>query len=821
MLKFGFFDSIEGDRKYNSRDVSTLFDGIITNGIYAQIGNKLSVNPKKVIESSDDNMTVTVDTGQAWLSHTKVINTTKLEFVLTPAIGQTRYDALIIEIDERTRDGRIFLKEGAKTYNNLNSSLIPGDDSKEFDLIDGELINNEFVHQYLLAVIKIERGSGKITDANIASKIGFDIPYGIPYVTCPLDSFPADETLKQWVAQWSEFYKEVGKSFSSFITTSAEEFMTAQSNREEDYNAFKLLATNWLNSSQSDWNTWFIEVQEEWDTWFNSVKEDIENITESAINEHNESDTAHNDIRSLVSNLTEKLNMIADSDDESLDQLSELVAYIKNNRDLITSITTGKVNITDIIDNLDSEYTDKPLSANQGRELKVSIGSLNNKLTTSYALKSSVEDLKKFVSDGKKSVADAITEMGVETAADASFATMAENIGEITTGSDMVLQQSITVKSTTEQQTVTPDDEYDGFMEVIVNPISLQEKNIIPSFKYNNVRDYTYYTPDNNKDGFSKIGVRDVTLQSNKEISPTTEDQYVYPDTGYDAFSNIIVKANQQLNNGALQWEKLPDPYSYGFVQNGDRWIATRNTTGFGAQSSWKVEVSEPITAYIGYRTASNGFLYITFENASGETITLVNGKNGLMTSESILTVNLTPGVNYIRATYNNSINGTNNYGEMCYLILPPIGEEPGQYKFHSSSITPQTYSQTVYPATGYDGLYAVTVSAVSSSGSSSSTKEKTGSVTMGSTGSTNSISIGFTPKILVFYNSSILIVYDSNISTSTFLYCRLDSATSGVSISIGSSANNAFIQSIGSTTNIKAGISAQANKTYSWHAMG
>ena len=47
-----------------------------------------------------------------------------------------------------------------------------------------------------------------------------------------------------------------------------------------------------------------------------------------------------------------------------------------------------------------------------------------------------IADLKKSVSDGKTLVAGAITEKGVETAADATFATMADNISAITTGVD-------------------------------------------------------------------------------------------------------------------------------------------------------------------------------------------------------------------------------------------------------------------------------------------------------------------------------------------------------------------------------------------------
>ncbi|MBD5463237.1 MAG: hypothetical protein HDR24_09315 [Lachnospiraceae bacterium] len=95
-----------------------------------------------------------------------------------------------------------------------------------------------------------------------------------------------------------------------------------------------------------------------------------QNALDSAIFSHNTSESVHSDIRLLISGLTTRLNTLADSDDTTLDQLSEIVAYIKNNKDLIDGITTSKVNVSDIIDNLTSTDTDKPLSSKQGMILK-------------------------------------------------------------------------------------------------------------------------------------------------------------------------------------------------------------------------------------------------------------------------------------------------------------------------------------------------------------------------------------------------------------------------------------------------------------------
>ena len=94
------------------------------------------------------------------------------------------------------------------------------------------------------------------------------------------------------------------------------------------------------------------------------------------VSEHNTASNAHNDIRLLVQGLTEQLNALADSDDTTLDQMSEVVAYIKSNKSLIDAITTSKINVSDIIDNLTTNVSNKPLSAAQGVKLKALIDAI-------------------------------------------------------------------------------------------------------------------------------------------------------------------------------------------------------------------------------------------------------------------------------------------------------------------------------------------------------------------------------------------------------------------------------------------------------------
>ena len=108
-----------------------------------------------------------------------------------------------------------------------------------------------------------------------------------------------------------------------------------------------------------------------------ALSEEIVTTSESKVAAHNTGETSHSDIRLLIQGLTDRLNALADSDDTTLDQLSEVVAYIKSNRSLIEAITTSKVNVADIIDNLTTNVTNKPLSAAQGVALKALIDAIS------------------------------------------------------------------------------------------------------------------------------------------------------------------------------------------------------------------------------------------------------------------------------------------------------------------------------------------------------------------------------------------------------------------------------------------------------------
>lgn len=77
-----------------------------------------------------------------------------------------------------------------------------------------------------------------------------------------------------------------------------------------------------------------------------------------------------------LNNMINDINALLKSDNINLDTIQEIVNYIENNKDLIDSIMLTKVNISDVVDNLITTDSTKPLSANQGVVLKEFIDAL-------------------------------------------------------------------------------------------------------------------------------------------------------------------------------------------------------------------------------------------------------------------------------------------------------------------------------------------------------------------------------------------------------------------------------------------------------------
>lgn len=125
------------------------------------------------------------------------------------------------------------------------------------------------------------------------------------------------------------------------------------------------------------------------------VGADPKGTAATAVSGHNTATDSHGDIRQELAAINARLTAFFDSDNQTLDELSEIVAYITSNKSLIDAITTSKVSVSDIINNLTTNVANKPLSAAQGVAIKALIDNLSASLTNyqpkgDYALVSAV-----------------------------------------------------------------------------------------------------------------------------------------------------------------------------------------------------------------------------------------------------------------------------------------------------------------------------------------------------------------------------------------------------------------------------------------------
>ena len=98
--------------------------------------------------------------------------------------------------------------------------------------------------------------------------------------------------------------------------------------------------------------------------------EDVGAEKSGAVAAHNVAADSHSDIRVALGELKAKIEAFLDIDEPTLDQLSELIAKIQANAGTIEQLTNGKVNVADIVNNLTTNASNKPLSAAQGVALK-------------------------------------------------------------------------------------------------------------------------------------------------------------------------------------------------------------------------------------------------------------------------------------------------------------------------------------------------------------------------------------------------------------------------------------------------------------------
>lgn len=217
-VTFGFYNSVDGDRTYTAEQMGSLFDGILNDGIYQNVGRQFNVTPGA-------GLSVKVDTGRGWFNKTWILNDAPIQLNLAAAdLLLNRIDAIVIEVnkDEKVRSNSIKVISGTRA----TSAERPN------------LTRSGSLFQYPLAYVYVESASTAVETKDITNARGM-APTN--WVTGPLETMDASTIYSQWTDQWNSYFTA-----------------TKQAN--------DAMAKKWVNDSQAEFNTWFSTVKSQLDS---------------------------------------------------------------------------------------------------------------------------------------------------------------------------------------------------------------------------------------------------------------------------------------------------------------------------------------------------------------------------------------------------------------------------------------------------------------------------------------------------------------------------------------------------------------------------
>jgi len=197
----GFFDSTESNRRiYTADEFSSIFDGLISDGVYENYpggtrtvnGKSVKIPPFEVTKvTSGNDLVISIGPGRAWFHHVWVLNTTST-VTLSAAHGTLpRIDCIYLIVNKGARSCALACREGTPSSDPTGS--FPSDD------------NNNDVYYYPIAFIKVPKAASSSSSLVVTSAIGNPDPPAngkTPIVKAIVDpSMTLDEYIASYKAQ--------------------------------------------------------------------------------------------------------------------------------------------------------------------------------------------------------------------------------------------------------------------------------------------------------------------------------------------------------------------------------------------------------------------------------------------------------------------------------------------------------------------------------------------------------------------------------------------------------------------------------------------
>lgn len=236
----GFFNSLNGDRKYNAAQMSAIFDGLIIDGVFASIGTAFAVK-------AAGGLTVNVGIGKAWFDHTWTVNDSILPMTAPEAeVLLDRIDAVVLEVN-----GMKSVRENTIKFVKGNPSSAPSRPT---------LTNEGNVHQYPLCYIYRKYGTAVINQADITPMVGTE---STPFVTGILQTISLDELLGKWQDELDRFTDARSQEVDDWIAQEESDFTAWFNKMKADLQQEQTVLDQWIASEQADFLAWYNQMKDQ------------------------------------------------------------------------------------------------------------------------------------------------------------------------------------------------------------------------------------------------------------------------------------------------------------------------------------------------------------------------------------------------------------------------------------------------------------------------------------------------------------------------------------------------------------------------------
>ena len=201
----GFFNSENGDRKYNAEQMSAIFDGIIADGVFTTIGDHMAV-------SAGTGMQVLVGTGKAWFDHTWNVNDAAYPLAIAASdVTLSRIDAIVLETNysDSVRLNKLRVVQGTVASTPVKPTLT----------------NSEKVHQHPLAWVTVAPGVTQIAASAIENAVGTS---ACPFVTGIIETTAIDDLFNQWNGEFDEWFDNLKTQLSDNVVANLQRQIDAR-----------------------------------------------------------------------------------------------------------------------------------------------------------------------------------------------------------------------------------------------------------------------------------------------------------------------------------------------------------------------------------------------------------------------------------------------------------------------------------------------------------------------------------------------------------------------------------------------------------------